>query len=271
MLGPNGVLLLWGAHFEKAMKEFGSPTQALLQGALGMGKSFLEQTALTGVNNLAEALNNPGQYGQSYISNLVSSFVPTLVSDVARSTDKYERDTKAQSIPEAVGNKIQNRLPGLRQNLPVKVDAYGYNLKRVGTFMEVLADPTRPSKAIDDVLIREIHRLWEEGYKAAPTKLDYYPSLTPKQQGDLFRAAGTRVEESLNALMRKPSYRAATDEKKAAMIDKEITRAKVDARAIMIGEIMSDIPKAKRVEKLAALKKEGLLTEAVYARYKEIY
>ena len=128
--------------------------------------------------------------------------VLTLVSDVARSTDKYERDTKAQSIPEAVGNKIQNRLPGLRQNLPVKVDAYGYNLKRVGTFMEVLADPTRPSKAIDDVLIREIHRLWEEGYKAAPTKLDYYPSLTPKQQGDLFRAAGTRVEESLNALMR---------------------------------------------------------------------
>ncbi len=271
VLGPNGVLILWGAHLKQAMEQTGSYSEAITQAAFGMGKSFLEQTATTGINSLAEALNNPGQYGQAYIANLVGSIVPTLVSDTARSIDPYERDSKGQGFIDSVSKKIQNRLPLARQALPIKVDAYGYNLKRVGNFMEVLADPTRPSKAVDSVTIREIHRLWEEGYKAAPTKLDYYPSLSPKQQGDLFRAAGTRIEDGLIVLMQRPSYRAASDEKKADMIDKVITQAKVDGRAIIVGEIMADIAPANRVKKLAELKKEGLLTEAVYARYKELY
>lgn len=70
--------------------------------------------------------------------------------------------------------------------------------------------------------------------------------------------------------MMRPSYRAANDEDKANMIDKVVTTAKIDGRAVILLDLMKDIPEQKRVEKLAQLKQEQFLTNAVYVRYKEL-
>ena len=270
VLGPSGVLILWGAHFKRAMENTGSISEAVVEASFGMGKSFMEQTAMTGVNQMAEALNNPGEVGPSYIAGLVSSFVPTLVSDIGRSVDPMERDTKGQTFGEKVTNRVQARIPGARQALPEKVDAYGYDIERVGSFLEVMVDPTRPSKNFDSPILTEIRRLYEEGYSAAPTKLEYYDTLTQKQQVDLFRLAGTKVEDSITELMQTKEYRVASDEKRADMIDREMTKAKTDARAIMLVLLLEDIPAANRATRIAELWEAGMITEAVYARYKEL-
>jgi hypothetical protein len=270
ILGPTGVLILWGAHFKRALDNKGSVSEAVIDASLGMGKSFTEQTAMTGVNQMAEAFNNPGEFGSTYIAGLVSSFIPTLVSDVARSTDEYERDTKAEDFEDKVKNRVVGRLPIARQSLPEKVDAYGYDVKRVGTFLEVLADPTRPSKQFESPIMDEIKRLHAEGYKAAPTKVDYYQTLTQDQQVNLFRLAGTKVEDQLTTLMQTQKYRTADDEKRANLIDTEVTKAKTDARAIMLLYLLEDVAPQKRAERIAELWEDGLVTEAVYARYKQI-
>jgi hypothetical protein len=270
VLGPNGVLILWGAHLKRAMEEKGSISEAVVDASLGMGKSFMEQTAMTGVNQMAEALNNPREAGSAYIAGLVSSFVPTIVSDVTKATDKSERDMQGDTLIEKTTNRTKGRVPVLRQSLPEKVDAYGYDIERVGSFLEVLIDPTRPSKKFDSPILDEVRRLQEEGFKAAPTKLEYYDGLTQKQQVDLFRLAGTRTEDSLTALMQTKEYRVADDEKKADMIDTAMKKAKIDSRAIMLVLLLENIPKEKQAERIAELWEAGMVTEAVYARYNEL-
>lgn len=272
VLGPAGFGLLWGAHYERALKEKGSPTLAILDSALSMGKTFIEQTALSGINSLSAAISDPIGEGSNYVANLAGSMVPTLVADVAKTADPYQRDLKTgnNNIVDNVLIKGMARIPGVRQTLPEKIDTYGYKLKRAGNIFEAMADPTRPSKAIDDVVINEIHRLWKEGYKASPTKIKYYPSLSPEDQSNLFRYVGTKTEQDIKKLMMRPSYRAANDEDKANMIDKVVTTAKIDGRAVILLDLMKDIPEQKRVEKLAQLKQEQFLTNAVYVRYKEL-
>jgi hypothetical protein len=270
VLGPNGVLILWGAHFKRALEQSGSPTKAIVDASFGMGKSFLEQTAMTGVNQLAEALNNPQEAGEAYVAGLVSSFAPTLVSDVARATDEYERNTKGDSFVESVSNRVQGRIPGARKNLEPKVDAYGYDIERIGSFMEVMVDPTRPYPAIDAPVLDEIRRLWEAGQPVAPTKLKKYSVLTDQESTDLWRLAGTKVEENLTELFESKKYRLADDEQRGNMVQNEVTRAHRDARAIIVLDLVQGMSKRERDERLEQLANDGLLTRDVRARYEDI-
>ena len=66
VLGPIGNLLLIGGHFQKAIEEEGSPTEALTKGMLGSMSSFLEQTFLTGIKSSVNAITDPERYAKTY-------------------------------------------------------------------------------------------------------------------------------------------------------------------------------------------------------------
>ncbi len=70
--------------------------------------------------------------GKSYINQ----FVPTALSQIARTTDKYERSTtstKTGTLPKAIDsskNYIMSKIPGVRQMLPKKTDVWGNEVKQ---------------------------------------------------------------------------------------------------------------------------------------------
>ncbi len=98
VLGPAGNVLLVGGHINQAYSKSGSPTEAFGKALAGSAKSFSEQTFLTGVNQVMNAINDPEQSANTYIGSTLSSTVPTIVSDVSRATDSKER--RASSILE---------------------------------------------------------------------------------------------------------------------------------------------------------------------------
>ena len=266
ILGPAGNLLLVGGHFQKALETSGSPTAALSSTLAGGAKSFTEQTFLKGINQVIDALNDPQRSGEGYLGSTLSSAIPTIISDVARATDGKERRT------ETILDRIKARLPLIRESLEPVVDVLGRDVG-TGNFLEVMADPTRPSKDVSIPVVKELRRLWDEGFEASPTLLgdkNGYKILTPEQNTALLKKAGEITQSKLANLFVLDEYKALDDEAKSKTIEKITDMAKVVARAGMVLELTEGLEGEALRQKLAELKAGKLLTQAVFTKYQEL-
>lgn len=277
-LGPAGNLILFGAHMRNAIEKYGSNTEGIGMAALGLLSSFTEQTFLTGFENFTNLIFDPVGQGQSSFRSFIASFVPTIVSDVARATDTVERESPT------VGTRVASRIPGLRQGLEPKVDTLGREQFISGRggeilpdFLESMADPTRPSQDISTEVTNEMRRLLEladqtnntdlaeDLRKAAPTRsgLFGYDTLTDAQETQLQKYAGETINGQLRNLFLMPEYKSAPDVEKAKVIDAVVRQSKDAARARIVLEVIAAVPSEKRASALQRMYKDGLITNNV--------
>ena len=266
-LGPAGNLLLIGGHFQKAIEESGSPTEALTKATLGSLKSFTEQTFLTGVQSAVNAITDPTRYAKTYLPNLVASFVPTIVSDVARATDPKERRATT------TGERIKKRIPGARKTVEPQIDILGRERKRVGNPLEVLLDPTRPSPDVGTIVTTELRRLMDEGLRVSPTALgdrSGFKVLSSKENTELWKLAGGITNDKLTSLFTKDEYQELEDDEKGKVIKKVVDKSKVNARASIAIQVTEGLEGDELKAKLSELKKGKLLTREVFKKYLEV-
>lgn len=262
--GPAGVLLLVGGQFFKALKKTGSQSEAIVQAIFSTLKSFTEQTFLKGTNDVLAALTDPERNVERVSGSFISSFVPTIINDIARSTDPKERR------PENVFQRIQARIPQLRQSLPPQVDILGREVERIGNPLEVLIDPTRPSKADDAPILKEFRRLMDAGFTISPTALGDkkgFDGLTQEQNTKIWRVAGSIVNDKVSALIKLDEYQKLDDEDKAKIIDKFVSKAKLNARVGAVLNFTEDMEGEELKQELSKLKASGLLNKEVLAEY----
>jgi len=267
VLGPLGNLLLIGAHFQKAIEEEGSPTGALTQAMLGSIKSFTEQTFLRGIQSAVNAISDPARYAKTYLPNLVASFVPTLVSDVARATDPQERRA------ETTIQRVQARVPGVRRKLEPQVDILGQPRERVGNPLEVLIDPTRPSPKKTTPVTEELRRLMDAGYKISPTAVGDrkgFKALSQRENTKLWRFTGLVVNDKLESLFQLEQYKRLADDQKGKAINSIVKQAKTNSRAAMAIELTEGLFGQALSDKLKELKIGGLLIRDVFSKYQEL-
>ena len=124
-------------------------------------------------DNLGSLGNIMTNAGKSY----VNQFFPTLMGQVAKTTDKYERTTKSTAtgtIGKAVDqtiNQIKNKVPGLRQTLPIKTDIWGKEVKQevnlplraVNNFI----NPATVKEVSTDKVDMELNKLYEENHSSS--------------------------------------------------------------------------------------------------------
>ena len=267
VFGPAGNLLLIGAHLQNALETSGSPTEAMSKAVFGGLKSFTEQTFLTGIKDAINALTDPKRYAKSYLPNLIASFVPTAVSDVARSTDPKERRS------ETMLDKIKARIPGLRRGLEPQVDILGRERDRVGNPLETFADPTRSSNEVGTPVTDELRRLMNAGFRVSPTTLgdkDGFKGLSQGENTRLWKYAGEIVNDKLTSLFGKDEYKKMSDDEKGKIIEKVIDQAKINARAGFVVELTGGLEGEELKKKLSELKAAELLTKEVLKKYQEI-
>jgi len=272
-LGPLGMTILFGAHFQNAIKDKGSFSAGLSEAVLATSKSFSEQTFLTGVNQFVSALNDPGRYAYNVTSRTFSSVVPTLVSDIARSIDPLERRDYAKT--EGFFASFKARIPFIRETLEPKLDVFGSPLARSGNAIETMIDPTRPTRIKSTKVVEELKRLANNGYLATPTRFadekKYSDVLTPQQITYLQEKAGVVLEGKLEKLLDHPKYKEADDAGKKRLIQKFTERARLDARAEMVEELVRDMDSKETRAKLRELKESGFLTEEVFKRWYDLF
>ncbi len=270
VLGPAGLLTIIGGHFQDGLEETGSLVGGLVRSVAGFGTTLTEQSFLKGVNGAIEAIQDPARSFQGFASSLAGSIVPTIIGDIARATDDYERQAATP------GQRIQSRVPGLRDNLQPKVDTLGNKIDTQG-FWTVMMDPTRPGNASalpeDKPIVDELRRLSDAGFPTTPTQLGPnagYESLTPEENTYLWRVAGLAAKDAIKSSMQGRTYGRLDDEEKSKLISDRIDEVKVEARARTILKATANMQGEQLKQRLAKMKEDGLLTKQVFEKYQSL-
>lgn len=258
--GPAGNLLIIGGHFQRAFEESGSPTEAMSSALAGSAKSFTEQTFVRGVNQFVSALSDPERSAPYVAGNTISSIIPTIVSDVARATDVKERRA------ETVGQKLLAKIPGARQTLEPQITVFGEEKKPTSNPIELMIDPTRPSKDISSPVVVELRRLWEEGWEVSPSLLGTrkgYEPLSQEENTQLWKRAGQLTKDGLEMLISNPLYSELSDDKKAEAITKIIDAAQTAAKAETVGKKLQGLQGEELTKMIYELRKSGVATQEI--------
>lgn len=267
ILGPVGNLLLIGGSFAKAFEKSGSLSAGMSEGLADASRAFTQQTFLTGVSNFIDAISDPARSAENVAGSTLASTIPTIVADVSRAIDDKER--RATSIFD----RFQARIPGVRETLEPQVNILGEERESVGNFLEIMADPTRPSPIQNTPVIGELRRLTDEGFSPSPTLLGDkkgYNSLTKEENTSLWKRAGRISNDKLTSLVNNVEYKKLTDEEKSNYITRVVDMSKLVARAEAVYKKTQGLGGNSLKEELARLKKSGLMTKEVYNKFLEI-
>lgn len=270
-LGPLGMSLVIGGYIQNGIKNTGSFWGGVSQGAFGALQTLTQQTFLSGLTSFLDAISDPQQSAQNYFSGLLSSLIPTIVGDVARGTDTYERDTTSGGLGDVV-NRVKAKIPGVRETLQPQVDALG-NRTKTPDFFTVMLDPSRPTSASNDPTVKELSRLQEGGYSVTPSELGNksgFQSLTKDQNTKLRRRAGELLKNKLDNLFADESYQKLADDEKEKVIDKFATGARDAAKAEMVLFVTNGLSGDAYKKKLSDLKADKMMTKDVFSLYQQI-
>lgn len=156
-LSPVGIPLFIGAEisqqFNQTKKEKTSKStddnkllNQIINRVGNMGTAFSnaiqpmsEMSMISGLTSVLSSYNKEAAAGNMFansVKSYINQFVPTALSQVARTTDEYERTTKSTKsgiLPRAIDttvNQIKSKIPGLRQTLPTKTNIWGKDVEQ---------------------------------------------------------------------------------------------------------------------------------------------
>jgi hypothetical protein len=159
---------------------------------------------------------------QDYItSELYSRLVPSILSDIAKATDVYERKTNKGF------ERIKAKVPGLRQTLPVKTTVLGEEVKGEPAWSDILFGSRVKTDRETDV-IKEIDRVSQAAGK--PINFTDWDKSSNKTLGqfkekvgnETFNEAkvkyGQELRKELEKTLTKPKYQRLSDDEKLTVI-----------------------------------------------------
>jgi len=273
VLGPAGFVLITGGYYQQAIEESGSHFEAMAQASLGGFTSLKDQTFLRGINQFTKALENPESFALSYFANLIASGIPTIVSDIGRVSDPFERRTGASR--EGFFAPLKARVIGARQTLEERRDVLGRPLERAGNAIETMIDPSRPSRIKSSMVVEELKRLAEAGFYSTPTTFadekSYTKVLNPEQISYLQEKAGSMLEGKLEKLFELPAYKKLGDDEKKKKIQDFTEKARLISRAEMVEILVQGLSGEELKVKLSELKEAKFLTRSVFEKWQELF
>ena len=272
---PAASALTMGAVAYDTLKDSDDAIDALMNACFGGLDQIFDASYMTALQDLFNGVRTTGSFSESaansVFSNVVSQNVPSLLGQLATALDPYVRDTKDRdAIMQAIKTGIVNKVPGLRQMLPEKVDVAGRSV----TSKEGLAnffDPLNRTKVASDPALTELMRLNEtlgtsdfmpsdalSGTKTALTGVaepveGKDKEAYRKRYGELWRLGGATYDangqrvtiQGVDSLIRTSAYQGMSDEEKANAIGGIVSAAKTGATYEM-GEKLGHIEKAEK-------------------------
>lgn len=175
------------------------------------------------VDAIGRATSNKPEKTVQNLNNALIDFVrartiPSIVNDLAKSIDTYERETSAGTY-----DKAKASIPGIRESLPLKYTTTSKTPRETEPAWSTVLFGARVKTAASNRVIYEIDRLYKKGAK--PTITDVTRSgklseLSEAKQQRVRKEFAKRYYAEVYTLIRTRAYRAKDDEQKAAAINK---------------------------------------------------
>ena len=203
-LGALGMLMGVSADLYKVAHlahegEFLSAAASLQH---AFAQNVLDESFMRGPAELIQAIEDPGRYGERYVSGLLSSFTPFSVgsSQIAHAIDPYSRS--ARSVTDAVLAKI----PWASQTLYPNRDIWGEPLPSRTALGGAGISAIYESKMSTDPVNKALWaaQIW-------PSKIQRRVQgvkLSEQQYDDYARWAGRMAKERLSVLVASPQFSA---------------------------------------------------------------
>lgn len=214
--------------------------------AASISKNLVSKLSLRGVSDLLNVVTDPDRYGDKYIQNFASSFIPSFVGTIARTNDPVLRE--ARTTLEA----MKARVPGLKEDLFPKRDIWGNLTVSQGSAGPDMLSPIRQS-AIDKDPVNQ--RLLNVGM--FPSKLSRKirgVELTDKQYDDYAKIAGRMAKMRLNNYVKIPGTANLPAEIQRKTMQSIVDNSRESARTIIMMN-NPNIYKQAAQNKMSALKK----------------
>lgn len=250
-VGPEAVVFLAGA---KLNEEMNNPEGSIGGYAGTLGKDYLDQSFVQGLQQPVNVITDPARYGKSYAGNMLSSGVPNIVKDASKALDTTQRETNT------IGDYAKAAIPGVRNTLIEKRDALGNIMKQEPTGLGAFFDLFNSKTPIDNQVVNELGRLQSVGESATPSKMTQQQTilkqkvkLTFDQLNQLEANVGESLRPQLNALVSSPSYQSLSDEQKASAIQKVVTTVRNQAKNLNGANITNGNPTTQSVSTPSAI------------------
>ena len=225
---------------------------------------------------------------ESVAQNYVGQFFPTLFSQFASTIDDKKRSTKASAnstykFGEQTLRSVMYKLPGLRQQLEVATDIWGNEKEQADNIIqrayESFIAPYSTTKNITSNLDKEIKKVYNKtGETGVIPGIPYayvkYGDETYRMSANEYtkykKTYGTAANSTLNSLINSSSYKNASDEEKAKMIDNVYDYARAKANKEYFDSINVSYEN-KTLDKLNTLKSEFGVSPSTYYANKGEY
>lgn len=184
----------------------------------------VSDTSKTANEQARETLGNVAVTAVDFLSARV---VPAFVYDIGKATDPYVRIFERDNVIE----KIQSKLPIVRNQLPKKVDVLGEDVENEAALSQFLFG-ARVKTNNDSPVVAELLRLQDEATLPAITDVErtsskvkaFKTQMEAKGEGDKYREVmdGFKLKfgERLEKLMSSGGYERMDDEQKITLINK---------------------------------------------------
>jgi hypothetical protein len=196
-------------------------------------KNLASKTFLEGINGLLQAIHDPERYGGSFVNGFATVLVPGALAQFARGVDPVQRDV--QSFTDA----IQNRIPGLRTDLPVRYDILGQ--ERVNPAYGIggsLGVATR--EAATTPLQDELKNV-KFTYKAPDRKLRDV-ELSEVDYEKYSKLSGDLVNQQLQNVIADPNYQNYTPSQKKYILEQVAQKARQAATNMTLADKLQNDP-----------------------------
>lgn len=260
-LAPSGIPLFIGAECYELMKTqkekktsssdedeyYNKVVDASMNILDSFSNAMNPMTEMSMLSGLTSALKSYDQgsskmlagIGTNSIKSYVNQFIPTALGQIAKTTDEYERNTtstKTGVLPKAIDTtrtQIMNKIPGLRQKLPIKTDIWGQEQKQSDNIalraLENAVFPWARKKLNSNNVDKEITKVYENTGESSvfPDTINKNLTIdkkkyvmTSKEFAKYKKQFGETSYELLKNLINSDGYKKLSDSQKQLAIEK---------------------------------------------------
>ncbi len=200
--------------------------------------------------------------GESMVQNYATQFIPTLSSQIASIADTKKRSTQASrdsgfTFGEETLRKMAYKVPGLRNLLEPTTDIWGNEVEQSENILvralDSLISPANKREGIETVVDEEIKDLYRQTGDAGlipsiPYSYFNYDGEKYEMSADEYtefkQEYGQTAYSLLETLLDTDTYRAATSEERAEMVNKIYDYARDEARKSYLAGLGVDFTNA---------------------------
>lgn len=187
--------------------------------------SFTEQSFLSGLSDLQQAINDPERFGSRWLGRTAQGLSPFagMQRTIQQGMDPVVRK------PDTALEHFKSATPGLSTSVPARLDRFGEDIIREGGPVRRMADPFNTSSVKRDLLSEELERIGVSVPQLSTRmKLPGGRVLTEDEEQRVKQEQGRLMRAAIAEALQHPNYHRWPDDVKQKEVESAISRARAE-------------------------------------------